>query len=44
MKLISGKDEQGVAIVEEEPILPIGVSIEGLRKVFKVGVSRFIEM
>lgn len=32
--------DENVANVEEEPDLPVGVSIEGLRKVFKVSVSK----
>lgn len=37
MKVLS---DENVANVEDEPDLPVGVSIEGLRKVFKVSVSR----
>ena len=37
MKKLSGEN---VANVEEEPDLPVGVSIEGLRKVFKVSGFR----
>ena len=36
--MITGDDDNGAknSDVEEEPHLPIGVSIKGLRKVFKV--------
>ena len=29
-------DNNGAADIEEEPNLPVGVAIEGLRKIFKV--------